>query len=103
MEIFERQFHATPQIFRAPGRVNLIGEHTDYNDGFVLPSANGYYTQVAISKRPDGKFVLWSTQFEQAFEANVTALPLSKLGTWWDYVLGVVVELIRSNVELKGR
>ena len=44
-----------PRIFRAPGRVNLIGEHTDYNDGFVMPAAVEFSTYVAIAARPDRK------------------------------------------------
>ena len=50
---FEKLFGQSPRIFRAPGRVNLIGEHTDYNDGFVMPAAVGFSTYVAIAKRPD--------------------------------------------------
>ena len=42
-ERFHKEFDAMPRIFSAPGRVNLIGEHTDYNDGFVLPTAIGFY------------------------------------------------------------
>jgi galactokinase len=54
---------AETRLFRAPGRVNLIGEHTDYNDGFVLPSAIGFYTHITVSPRSDGKLVLHSTEF----------------------------------------
>ena len=50
-ERFQKDYDAEPRIFSAPGRVNLIGEHTDYNDGFVLPTAIGFYTRVAVSPR----------------------------------------------------
>ena len=50
---FSARFASKPRIFRAPGRVNLIGEHTDYNDGFVLPAAIDLYTWTAASPRPD--------------------------------------------------
>ncbi|HMF01745.1 MAG TPA: galactokinase family protein, partial [Terriglobia bacterium] len=53
-------FGGTPRVFRAPGRVNLIGEHTDYNDGFVMPVAIDLSTWVAIAPRPDGKVVVHS-------------------------------------------
>jgi galactokinase len=52
-ERFQEMYGSEPVIVRAPGRVNLIGEHTDYNDGFVMPAAIGYYTWVAAAKRTD--------------------------------------------------
>ena len=101
-QVFQQQFGAEPQVFRAPGRVNLIGEHTDYNDGFVLPCAIDFYTQVAISSRQDGKLVLRSTEYEQAFELNAASLPERKLGAWCDYVVGVARELNREGCRFSG-
>lgn len=99
---FREEFHTRPQIFSAPGRVNLIGEHTDYNDGFVLPSAIGFYTRVATSPRSDPKLVIRSTQFENVSEVDVTDLPQVKLGSWSDYVIGVALELVRAGFRLRG-
>jgi len=99
-EEFSREFHSRPTIFRAPGRVNLIGEHTDYNDGFVLPSAIGFYTHVAVSPRSDGKLVLRSLDFPDTFEFDIRNLPQTKLGAWCDYVLGVALELAQQGREL---
>src|SRR5947199_10484938 len=62
-ERFEARFGRVPRIFRAPGRVNLIGEHTDYNDGFVMPAAVEFSTFVAISPRPDRKLLIHSYEF----------------------------------------
>lgn len=90
---FESEFGSQPKIFAAPGRVNLIGEHTDYNDGFVLPCAIGFRTRVAISPRDDRRLVLLSDGFEDRFEFDLNKLPQSRLGTWCDYVLGVAVTL----------
>lgn len=101
-ERFQQQFRSLPQIFSAPGRVNLIGEHTDYNDGFVLPSAIGFFTSVAISPRPDSKLVMSSTEFKTNFETEVTALPRTKRGAWHDYVVGVAIELARAGCKLTG-
>jgi len=99
---FRREFHAQPEIFSAPGRVNLIGEHTDYNEGFVLPSAIGFYVRVAISPRPDGKLVLRSAEFQEQFDFDLLNLPQSKLGSWCDYVLGVALMLVRAGHPLRG-
>ncbi|HYW37972.1 MAG TPA: galactokinase family protein, partial [Terriglobales bacterium] len=57
---FIQRFGGSPRIYQAPGRVNLIGEHTDYNDGFVMPAAIGFYTQASIAPRPDRKLVIHS-------------------------------------------
>jgi len=52
-ERFQKLYGTSPRIFLAPGRANLIGEHTDYNDSFVMPAAIDSYTWVAVAKRPD--------------------------------------------------
>jgi galactokinase len=101
-ERFQEQFHTRPQVFSAPGRVNLIGEHTDYNDGFVLPSAIGFFTRAAISPRPDRKLVIRSAEFEKSFEVDAQSLPAVKLGAWSDYVIGVAHELARAGCRLTG-
>jgi galactokinase len=101
-ERFEREFHAVPQVFSAPGRVNLIGEHTDYNDGFVLPTAIGFYTRIAISPRSDRKMVLRSTEFPESYDFDLASLPRQKLGAWCDYILGVAQALIRAECSLGG-
>jgi len=58
VEKFSQRYKTVPRLFRAPGRVNLIGEHTDYNDGFVFPAAIDFYTQVAAGARPDRKLMV---------------------------------------------
>jgi galactokinase len=85
---FER-FQAEPAIFAAPGRVNLIGEHTDYAEGFVMPAAIDFATLAGISPRADGKIVLYSENYqtERTFEAD--APPTSAGLHWTDYPLGV--------------
>jgi galactokinase len=101
-EAFEKTFHATSQIFSAPGRVNLIGEHTDYNDGFVLPSAIGFYTHAALSPRSDRKLVLRSTEFDDPFEFDLDNLPLRRLGSWCDYMVGVAWALEQAGCRCSG-
>jgi galactokinase len=98
---FERKFRAKPEIFSAPGRVNLIGEHTDYNDGFVLPSAIGFYTSVAVSPRTDRKLLLRSTQFPETFDFDLDNLP-QRLGQWCDYPLGIAWVLEKAGYRSPG-
>lgn len=98
--LFRREFSTQPEIFRAPGRVNLIGEHTDYNDGFVLPSAIGFYTRVAISRRQDNRLVLRSTGFPERFEFDLNSP--ERLRAWCDYVIGVAVELRAMGINVPG-
>jgi galactokinase len=90
---FEDLFGSRPRVFSAPGRVNLLGEHTDYNDGFVMPCAIGFSTRVAISPRPDGKLVIRSEEFSEQLEFDLENLPSRGNGVWSDYVLGIAVML----------
>jgi len=99
---FEKVFATRPRIFRAPGRVNLIGEHTDYNDGFVMPAAVGFSTYVAIAARPDRKLVIRSEEFAGNFDFDLDHLPPQRTGSWCDYVLGVATVLQQRGCELAG-
>ena len=99
---FEKRFGRRPRIFRAPGRVNLIGEHTDYNDGFVMPAAVGFSTYVAVSERPDRKLLIDSQEFPGHFEFDLDHLPNQRAGAWCDYVLGVARVLHDRGARLHG-
>ena len=99
---FEARFGTQPRSFRAPGRVNLIGEHTDYNDGFVMPAALEFSTFVAISPRNDRKLLIQSAEFPGDFEFDVDNLPASRTNSWCDYVLGVASILRQRGISLSG-
>jgi galactokinase len=99
---FEELCGDHPRIFRAPGRVNLIGEHTDYNDGFVMPAAVAFSTYVAIAARRDRKLVIHSEEFPGNFEFDLNHLPERRTGAWCDYVLGVASVLRQRGHELLG-
>ncbi|MBV9341651.1 MAG: galactokinase [Acidobacteria bacterium] len=101
-ELFRQNFQAQPEVFSAPGRVNLIGEHTDYNDGFVLPSAIGFYAHVAVSARADKKLSIRSTEFPDVYDFDLRNAPIRKLGAWCDYVLGVAIELASAGFGTTG-
>lgn len=99
---FEKLFGTRPRIFRAPGRVNLIGEHTDYNDGFVMPAAVAFSTYVATGARPDRKLVIHSEEFPGNFEFDLDNLPEHRNGAWCDYVLGVASVLQQRGHRFSG-
>jgi galactokinase len=105
-EVFRSQhrnrFQAEPAIFVAPGRVNLIGEHTDYAEGFVMPVAIDFATLAGISPRSDGKIVFYSENYgeERAFDA--AALPAKASKHWTDYPLGVVAILAGEGHKIPG-
>jgi galactokinase len=99
---FEARFGAQPRSFRAPGRVNLIGEHTDYNDGFVMPAALEFSTLVAVSPRFDRKLLIQSAEFPGDFEFDLNSLPARRTNSWCDYILGVTSILEERGVSLPG-
>lgn len=87
---------------RAPGRVNLIGEHTDYNDGFVLPVSIALHVRVDGSERNDRALVLRSSRFDGERRFDLDALEPGARGDWSDYVRGVTYELLRAGVRIRG-
>jgi len=99
---FDHLFAQSPRIFRAPGRVNLIGEHTDYNEGFVMPAAIGFATYVAIAPRSDRKLLIHSQEFSGPLEFDVDHLPRQRTGSWCDYIVGVALMLHQSGISLVG-
>ena len=86
---FQTRYGRSARIFRAPGRVNLIGEHTDYNDGFVLPMAIDHSTFVAAAERADRLIRVYSLTLAEQFEFDPDLPPMPRRGIWPDYVEGV--------------
>ncbi|HQW85389.1 MAG TPA: galactokinase family protein, partial [Ferruginibacter sp.] len=86
---FIEKFSVQPKVFRSPGRINIIGEHTDYNDGFVLPAAIDKNIYVAISKRQDTQVHLFACDFNEHFTTDLNQV--KPVNTQWpNYILGVV-------------
>jgi galactokinase len=95
-------FGGQSRVFRAPGRVNLIGEHTDYNDGFVMPAAIDFSTWVTISPRDDRVVSVYSENFREQVNFNLDDPALRPKRHWSDYVKGVAVTLERSGYRMRG-
>ena len=88
--------------FRAPARINIIGEHTDYNNGFVLPTTTALDTRVASQPRADRMLIVRSTYANETQALNLDDLEDGAAGGWIDYVRGVAVALTEEGVSLRG-
>jgi galactokinase len=97
---FAARFGRTPRVYRAPGRVNLIGEHTDYNDGFVMPMALDRSTWVAAAPRGDRTIVVRSKELDEEQTLDLDASPVGPTGRWTDYVRGVAMVLDSSGADM---
>jgi len=101
-EKFVRLYGAQPLLVQAPGRVNLIGEHTDYNDGFVLPAAIQFQTSVAIASRQDRRLIVSSENYSEQVKFDFEQLPAAPREHWSDYVVGVARKLAERGIRLPG-
>jgi len=100
---FEAHFgFAAEIIVRAPGRVNIIGEHTDYNHGFVLPMAIEHETVILARKRDDGILNAYAANLERGAQADLHQRTRNPRESWIDYVVGVADELAKLNRSLHG-
>jgi galactokinase len=102
-EAFEKQFQHKPEaIFLSPGRINIIGEHVDYNDGFVLPAAINKYICFVISKNDTGTCTIVAKDLNDAykFHINDELKPIDKM--WVNYILGVLHQLKLKGFPNKG-
>lgn len=90
------------RVFRAPGRVNLIGEHTDYNDGFVMPAAIDFYTWARVSPLATRKLQIRSENFDEEVEVDLDDPNIAPRKHWSDYPIGVAVMIERAGYRLRG-
>ncbi len=100
--LFAAEYGRQPRVFSAPGRVNWIGEHTDYNDGFVLPFAMDRRTHVAAAPREDGRLQVFSHGLGERAEAALTGPLDHRLPHWMEYVVGIARVLAARGHPVAG-
>ena len=100
-EKFKSIFNTEPVLVRSPGRVNIIGEHTDYNEGFVLPAAIDKAIYIAIGKRTDDAIHLYAQDYQQSHEVALSNVEPSDKH-WPNYILGVVDQFQKSSYKIGG-
>src|SRR5450432_3511255 len=99
-KVFSEKFSQSPHVYFSPGRINLIGEHVDYNDGFVMPAAvdKGIYYAIALNDTDEINF--YSIDFDETLSLKISEI--KKMSGWKNYVLGVVNEFQLLGLPLKG-
>ncbi len=98
--VFIEKFKEEPKLFYSPGRINLIGEHVDYNDGFVMPAAIDKGIFFAVTLNDSEKINCYSIDFDESI--SIPLSDIKKMEGWQNYVLGVVSEFQKLRLPLKG-
>lgn len=98
--VYKESFVAEPKLFFSPGRINLIGEHIDYNDGFVMPAAIDKGIYYAVDKNNSNGFHFYAADFNEWFSADITSV--KKTGSWKNYVLSVINEFLLADKKIGG-
>ena len=98
---FEKLFKSRPVLIEAPGRINLIGEHTDYNDGFVLPAAIDMKATFAMAPNNENVFRFYAADLDQKYDTKKIESAPSDYD-WANYLLGVLAQFEKNGVELQG-
>ena len=102
-QIFIEQYKEAPQIVTfSPGRVNLIGEHTDYNEGFVLPGAISKGAYFAISLRSDSSINIFAHDLKLSYATDTAHLNSRSIENWPNYILGAVAQFLKRGISLQG-
>ena len=102
LRVHRQRFGQVGRVFVAPARVNLIGEHTDYTGGFVMPMAIDFMTVAVVSAREDGRAVFYSSNYDEETEFEIASLARIPGGSWSDYPAGVVWSLGKEGIAVSG-
>ncbi|MCF8371727.1 MAG: galactokinase [Bacteroidales bacterium] len=98
---FKNLFETEPRLFQSPGRINLIGEHTDYNEGFVLPAAIDKTIVAAINLNSKKMFRFYSFDYEEYFEIKISEIEIQDT-LWANYLLGVIAQFQKNGLAVAG-
>lgn len=101
-DMFHDHFGGNSIVIKSPGRINLIGEHVDYNDGFVLPAAIDKAVYIAMGKKNSNGIRLYSDEYKQHIEVKLSEVRPSKSHPWTNYILGVVDQLKKRGYPIGG-
>src|SRR5690242_5160116 len=100
VKIFSESFSIVPRLFFSPGRINLIGEHVDYNDGFVMPAAIDKGVYYGLTKNDTKQCHFYAADFDEWFSVDIDSI--TKQSGWKNYVLSVVNEFLLLGKKLNG-
>ncbi len=98
---FRELYNQESLLVHSPGRINLIGEHTDYNEGFVMPAAINKYVNLACARRPDDIISMYAVQFGEKVEVRLSDIKAID-DSWTNYPLGVVDQLVKRGFPVGG-
>ncbi|HPY83346.1 MAG TPA: galactokinase family protein, partial [Bacteroidales bacterium] len=99
---FSSLYATKPYLYRAPGRINIIGEHTDYNKGFVLPAAISKEMYFALAPNNDKKIRLYAFDMNEFFEISLAEISKPSKCIWANYMLGVIAQLTKRSLKITG-
>jgi galactokinase len=99
---FRARFGGSARLFRSPARVNIIGEHTDYNDGLVMPTNTALYTWLAFAPRDDRRVLMYASRFNELVEVSLDDLRATPNGGWQEYPKGVLHVLRKRGFDMPG-
>src|SRR5436305_12900914 len=102
LRVHRQRYGREGRSFAAPARVNLIGEHTDYTGGFVMPMAIGFHTMAVVSEREDGRAVIYSANYDEEIGFEIGSLTRKPVGNWSDYPSGVLWSLLEERFAVGG-
>jgi galactokinase len=98
---FRSLYNSEPLLVRSPGRINLIGEHTDYNGGFVMPAAINYDSVFAVATATDNKSEIYSVKYSQSFTVDLENVKPVDKPAWANYLLGVLKQFQLKGIQLQ--
>lgn len=99
---FKRKFSSNPLLVSSPGRINLIGEHTDYNMGLVLPATINKYIIVALAESKKKNSEIYSLDFDETLKIDFNKLNKQEVGSWKNYLIGVVSGILNSGLQIEN-